>query len=107
MFMKPLAIIAIAGLMAASSSQAQPVDSADLTLAGPAAKADYIIDGAYWTCDGVTCRSAEVPALPPVTECMHVVHEIGAVTAMTWRGRVLTGDELAQCNTRAKKASAR
>jgi len=78
-------------------------EGAGLTLAAPAAKADYIIDGAHWVCGGTACQSSLVDGMPAMRSCKHVVAEIGAVTAFTWRGKTLSDAELAICNTAARK----
>lgn len=97
------AMTCVAIWSAATPAVTQPVESAVLTLNAPAPKDEFIIDGAYWTCEGVTCQSASVPSLPPVIACMHVVQETGAATSLTWRGRSLSGEDLAACNVRARK----
>lgn len=94
-----------AGLMLALSpglGEARPaVESADLVLRVPAAKSSYIIDGAEWVCLGTACHAAVVEDMPAVRSCQRVVAVLGAVDSFTWRGRVLTAEELAACNARA------
>ncbi len=77
-------------------------ESAELTLQQPAAQNEYIIDGARWNCDGATCRSGFVDDMPALRSCKRVVAVTGAVSAFSWRGRVLSEAELAVCNTKAK-----
>ncbi len=77
-------------------------EGADLTLAVPAAKAEYIIDGAAWTCAGTVCHSDFVDDMPALRSCKRIVPITGAVTSFTWRGKALRDAEIAVCNTRAK-----
>jgi hypothetical protein len=104
MTVRNLAIVAATLCFAMMSFEAGAADEgASLTLAAPAAKADYIIDGAHWTCSGASCQSALVDGMPAMRSCKHVVAEIGAVTAFYWRGKTLSDAELAICNTAARK----
>jgi hypothetical protein len=80
----------------------QVSESADLVLKIPAAQSSYIIDGAEWVCLGTACHAAVVDDMPAVRSCQRVVAVLGAVDAFTWRGRVLTAEELAACNTKAR-----
>lgn len=84
------------------ASARQLATGAELTLGAPAVKAEFIIDGAVWTCDGAVCRSRFVDDMPALRSCKRVVAETGAVTAFTWRGKTLDAAQLAECNTRAK-----
>jgi hypothetical protein len=77
-------------------------ESADLVLKVPAAKASTIIDGAEWVCLGTACHAAVVEDMPTVRSCQRVAAVLGAVDSFTWRGRVLTAEELPACNTRAR-----
>lgn len=78
------------------------VESAELTLATPATQAEFIIDGALWTCHDTTCRAATVADMPAGRSCQRVVAITGAVTSFTWRGKVLSESQIAVCNTKAK-----
>ncbi len=91
------AVIAMSG-----AGHTPEIDGADLTLSTPAKHADYIVDGAYWTCRDTQCHSASVPDRPLVYQCMHIVEQTGAVTALTYRGQALSADDLAKCNSRAR-----
>lgn len=104
MTVRTLATVAATLCFAMISSQVSASDEgASLTLATPAAKADYIIDGAHWTCDGTACQSGLVDGMPAMRSCKHVVAEIGAVTAFYWRGKTLSAAEMSICNTAARK----
>jgi len=89
--------------MAAVPAAAGTAEGGDLVLARPAAQAEYIIDGADWRCSGTICHSDFVDDMPALRSCKRVVAVTGAVTAFTWRGKVLSAPELSVCNTRAKQ----
>lgn len=104
MTMRNLAIVAATLCFTMISSAAGAADEgAVLTLKAPAAKADYIIDGAHWTCADTACQSGLVDGMPAMRSCKHVVAEMGAVAAFTWRGKTLSEAELSICNTAAGK----
>ena len=96
------ALAALALLAAPALGGMSAVESADLTLAQPAAQPSYIIDGAAWSCSGTSCHAGFVDDMPAFRSCKRVVSVTGAVTAFTWRGKALSSDEIAVCNTRAK-----
>jgi hypothetical protein len=78
------------------------IESAELTLAMPATQAEFIIDGALWTCRDTACRAAAVADMPAARSCQRVVARTGAVTTFTWRGKALSANQIAVCNTKAK-----
>jgi len=88
--------------MISASAGAASDEGATLTLAASAAKSDYIIDGAHWTCDAAACRSDLVDGMPAMRSCKHVVAVMGPVTSFYWRGKTLSEAELSICNTAAK-----
>lgn len=98
------AVLALATATALSPLSALArTDSAELTLQQPAARDEYIIDGATWTCEGTSCRSGFVDDMPALRSCKRVVSVTGAATSFSWRGKTLTDAELAICNTRSKR----
>ena len=101
---KHLRAFAIAGLCLtlATSAVAQDTDGASLTLTAPARQADFIVDGAHWTCSGTTCQAASVDDMPALRSCKRVVAVVGAVTAFSWHGKALSDADIATCNTKAR-----
>ena len=95
------ALAALALLIAPALGGMAPVESADLTLAKPAAQTSYIIDGASWSCAGTACHAGFVDDMPAFRSCKRIVSVTGAVTSFTWRGKALSADEIAVCNARA------
>lgn len=102
--MKPAPVLILLAFTAVPALAAT-VESADLTLAQPAAQGEYIIDGADWRCSGTVCHSDFVDDMPALRSCKRVVAVTGAVAAFTWRGKVLSPAEISVCNTRAAGAS--
>ena len=101
---KHLRAFAIAGLCLTwtASAVAQDTDGASLTLTAPARQADFIIDGAHWTCSDTTCQAAAVDDMPALRSCKRVVAITGAVTAFSWHGKALSDTDIAICNTKAR-----
>ena len=95
-----LPLIALFALPAAARPPL--VESAGLTLAVPATQAEFIIDGALWTCRDTACRAATVADMPALRSCQRVVAVTGAVTSFTWRGKALSAAQLTACNAKAK-----
>jgi hypothetical protein len=94
-----------AALVAPLSVQAQTQSSASgasLVLKAPSAKAEFISDGVAWSCKDLTCEAASAPDLPVSMICARVVRITGAVESFTVKGKALTADQLATCNTKAK-----
>ena len=101
---KHTGVFAIAGLCLtlATSVAAQDTDGASLKLVAPARQADFIVDGAHWTCSGTTCQAVAVDDMPALRSCKRVVAIIGAVTAFSWHGKALSDADIATCNTKAR-----
>ena len=91
-------------LFAPFTVNAAPADDsgAQLTLKTTAAKSEYIIDGALWRCEGLTCRASNVEGIPAIYACMHAAEELGAISEFVYQGETLSADKLAKCNVRAK-----
>lgn len=89
-----LAAAACLGTTAAAASLAE------LQLVEPVVEpAQVIIDGRVWSCEADRCISANEGRSQPVPrECKRVVRELGPVKAFRSNGRVLTEQEIANCN---------
>ena len=57
-----------------------------------------IIDGANWRCEGQTCTASGGAEQPAPRACRRVVARFGAVTEFSWKGTVLSAEQLAACN---------
>lgn len=103
MIVRTRALLPFLALIALPAAARPPlIGSAELTLAMLATQAEFIIDGALWTCRDTTCRSAAVADMPAARSCQRVVAVTGAVSAFIWRGKALSADQIAVCNTKAK-----
>lgn len=60
-----------------------------------------VIRNAAWVCDGTECATAAARS-GPANSCVHIVRELGPVTAFTSDGEALSEEELAECNSRAR-----
>ena len=94
------ALLIAAALFATAPAVAQAPAATSLTLAD-AAKAPSrptIIDGARWSCEGVTCTASGGTEQPATRACRRVVAKFGAVTAFSYKGVQLSAEDLAVCN---------
>ena len=90
----------IAAALFAAPAIAQTPAATSLTLAD-AAKAPsrpLIIDGARWSCEGLTCTASGGSEQPATRACRRVVQRMGQVTAFSWKGEALTAEQIAACN---------
>lgn len=94
------AFILAAALAFAAPVAAQAPTGSSLTLADAASapSAQVIIDGARWSCEGPTCTAAGGANQPATRACRRVVARLGKVSAFTWKGQILSADQLAACN---------
>ena len=77
-----------------------PAAATSLTLADTAtapARAT-IIDGARWSCEGATCTASGGSEQPATRACRRAVQRLGPVTSFSWKGEVLTDEQIAACN---------
>lgn len=95
----PLAVLALAGSLAALVPQVQAARGAYVaTLAAPlAADRQGIIDGALWKCSGDRC-SAPAQGGRPVFVCAKVAGKFGAVASFTSPAGPLSEAEVSRCN---------
>jgi hypothetical protein len=93
------ALLIAAALFAAAPAFAQtPVTSAVLADAARAPASRTIIDGASWSCDGATCTATGGTNQPATRACRRVVARFGPVTSFSYKGVVLSAQQLAACN---------
>lgn len=91
-------IIAAALFVAAPAFAQSPVSSAVLADASKAPAGRTIIDGAAWRCEGATCTANGGANQTATRACRRVVARIGQVSAFTYKGVVLSSEEIAACN---------
>jgi hypothetical protein len=91
-------LIAVALFAAAPAFAQTPVTSAVLADAARAPASRTIIDGASWSCDGATCTATGGTNQPATRACRRVVARFGPVTSFSYKGVVLSAQQLAACN---------
>lgn len=96
------AILIAAALFAAVPALAQPSEApatrAVLADATQAPRGRTIVDGANWRCEGTTCTANGGAAQPAARACRRVKAKLGPLTAFSWKGEVLSAEQLAACN---------
>lgn len=97
------ALLIAAALFAAAPAFAQAPNSAPSTSAvlADAARAPVgrvIIDGASWSCVGASCTANGGANQPATRACRRVVVRFGAVSAFSYKGVVLSAEQIAACN---------
>lgn len=91
----------------ATSVVAAPRGDTDAARSG-APVASTLIDGRFWSCTDSACTahaSGAADSQPATRECARAAEVLGPFTSYASGARVLTGDELARCNTRAKSTA--
>lgn len=96
------AILVAAALFAAVPAFAQPTDApatrAVLADAAQAPRGRTIVDGANWRCEGTICTANGGSAQPAARACRRVKAKLGTLTEFSWKGEVLSAEQLAACN---------
>jgi hypothetical protein len=90
----------IAAALIAAPAAAQTPAATSLTLADPASAPSRptIIDGARWSCEGAACTASGGSEQTAARACRRVVQRLGKVTAFSYKGVVLTDEQIAACN---------
>ena len=96
-------LIATATLALSGVAQAQSPEIRAIPVAVQTGK--FIAGDSLWTCGDGGCTTAKVTARPAIA-CAQLVKEVGAVQSFAAAGKVMKAEDLAQCNTRAKGATA-
>ncbi|MGV8928804.1 MAG: CC_3452 family protein [Brevundimonas sp.] len=93
------ALLIAAALFAAAPAFAQtPATSAVLADATRAPAGATIIDGASWRCDGASCTATGGSSQPVTRACRRVVARFGAVSSFSYKGVILSDEQIAACN---------
>lgn len=100
-------LFSLTALAFAGAAQAQSVGSS-ASLQSPVDGArSFVSEGVQWRCAGQACVAVGEPASQPVLRaCRRFTAEFGAVTAFTYGGRSLPAEQVADCNARARGATA-
>lgn len=95
------ALLIAAALFAAAPAFAQVPAAATSAVLADAARAparSTIIDGATWRCDGASCTASGGSSQPATRACRRVVARFGAVSSFSYKGDVLSAEQIAACN---------
>lgn len=95
------ALLIAAALFAAAPAFAQapaPATSAVLADAARAPAVATIIDGASWRCEGASCTASGGSNQPATRACRRVVARFGPVSSFSYKGVVLSAEQIAACN---------
>ncbi|MEY2503533.1 MAG: hypothetical protein QOI07_3870 [Verrucomicrobiota bacterium] len=91
----------LAALLAAAPAQAAaPHYSAELAQARPAA-VRMVADDIAWRCAGAGCVAGRSDSRP-LTDCLALARQAGALKSFTVEGTALPPDQLGKCNAAAR-----
>lgn len=93
-----MSLLTVSFLFAATAGQATTYR---VTLAEATDERTPVIRNAAWMCNGTECAT-ESARSGPANSCVHLVRELGAVTAFLADGEALSEEELSECNARAR-----
>jgi hypothetical protein len=93
-----MSLLTVSFLFAAAAGNASTYR---VTLAEATDQRTPVIRNAAWICNGAECATASARS-GPANSCVHVVRQLGPVTAFTTDGEALSEEELAECNSRAR-----
>ncbi|MFN7163558.1 MAG: CC_3452 family protein [Hyphomonas sp.] len=69
----------------------------------PVSQKRIVAESVVWSCEGTTCRAELDRKAPTVRICKKIAKEVGEVSALRNTKSELTAEQLAECNTAAKK----
>ncbi|MFN4023718.1 MAG: CC_3452 family protein [Hyphomonas sp.] len=69
----------------------------------PVSKKRVIAESVVWTCEDTVCTGDLKRKAPTVRVCKKIAKEVGTVSAFRNTASELSAEELAECNTAAKK----
>lgn len=72
-----------------------------LSLGQPAAKAQPIVRGMLFNCNGATCTAGEGTSRPAIV-CAAAAREFGPIASFSAGGQAFDAEALAKCNAKAK-----
>ena len=71
--------------------------------ANPVSDKRIVAESVVWSCEGTKCTAELDRKAPTVRICKKIAKQVGELTALRNTKSELTADELAECNTAAKK----
>lgn len=95
--------IVAAAAFAAIAAPAFASNSYTFETVNPVSEKRIIAESVVWSCEGTKCTAELDRKKPTVRICKKIVKEVGEVTALRNTSSELTAEEIAECNTAAKK----
>ncbi|HAY07072.1 MAG TPA: hypothetical protein PKV67_12415 [Hyphomonas sp.] len=95
--------IVAAAAFAAIAAPAFASNSYTFETANPVSSKRVVAESVVWSCEGTKCSAELDRKAPTVRICKKIAKQVGELTALRNTKSELTADELAECNTAAKK----
>ena len=95
--------IAAAAAFAAIAAPAFASNSYTFETVNPVSSKRIVAESVVWSCEGTKCSAELDRKAPTVRICKKIAKQVGELTALRNTKSELTADELAECNTAAKK----
>lgn len=92
-----------AAAFAAIAAPAFASNSYTFETANPVSSKRIVAESVVWSCEGTKCSAELDRKAPTVRICKKIAKQVGELTALRNTKSELTADELAECNTAAKK----
>ena len=92
-----------AAAFAAIAAPAFASNSYTFETANPVSSKRIVAESGVWSCEGTQCSAELDRKAPTVRICKKIAKQVGELTALRNTKSELTADELAECNTAAKK----
>ena len=95
--------IVAAAAFAAIAAPAFASNSYTFETVNPVSSKRIVAESVVWSCEGTKCSAELDRKAPTVRICKKIAKQVGELTALRNTKSELTADELAECNTAAKK----
>lgn len=92
-----------AAAFAALAAPAFASSSYTFETANPVSTKRVVAESVVWTCEGTKCSAELDRKAPTVRICKKIAKEVGELTSLRNTKSELTAEQLAECNTAAKK----
>lgn len=92
-----------AAAFAALAAPAFASNSYTFETANPVETKRVVAESVVWTCEGTKCSAELDRKAPTVRICKKIAKEVGELTSLRNTKSELTAEQLAECNTAAKK----
>jgi hypothetical protein len=95
--------IVAAAAFAAIAAPAFASNSYTFETVNPVSSKRIVAESVVWSCEGTKCSAELDRKAPTVRICKKIAKQVGELTALRNTKSELTAEELAECNTAAKK----